>query len=372
MPGFSPHDHKMMRRALALAARGLGRTSPNPVVGAVVSDRRGHVLATGWHRRAGTDHGEVAALRKLGFRAPGATLYVTLEPCNHHGRTPPCTEAILRAGVARIVVAMRDPHPLVDGRGLRRLRAAGVRVEVGLLADQARRLNAPFLTRLERGRPLVTLKLAETLDGRLATRTGDSRWVTGPAARALVHRLRDQHDAVLVGAGTVLADDPRLTARGRPGARDPLRVILDGKLRTPPRARCLPALILCAQGAQPTRAARLERAGATLLRLPGRDGRISIPRALAALAAHGVQSLLCEGGGETGAALLEAGCVDRMVIFIAPKIIGGRDAVPAVGGRGVARLHDAITVEDARLQWVGQDAMICGDVYRARRGARAR
>lgn len=359
----------MMRRALALAARGLGRTSPNPAVGAVLCGPRRQVLATGWHKRAGLDHAEVAALRRLGFRAPGATLYVTLEPCDHQGRTPPCSQAIVRSGVRRVVVAMIDPHPLVAGRGVRRLRAAGLRVEVGLLESEARRLNEAWLHWLELGRPLVLLKLAETLDGKIATRSGDSRWVSGPEARALVHRMRDRFDAVLVGAGTIRADDPRLTTRGIQGGRggrDPVRVILDRNLTTPPGARALPAIILTGRAADRRREAALERAGATVVRTR------SLKDGLRALGRAGICSLLVEGGGETAGALLEAGCVDRVVMFIAPRIAGGREAVPAVGGRGVNRMADAIALERVRLRRVGQDVMITGDVHGARGSQRAR
>ena len=347
----------MMRRALRLAAKGVGRTSPNPAVGAVVCDRRGRVLATGWHKKAGTDHGEVVALRKLGFRAKGATLYVTLEPCAHHGKTPPCTDAVLRAGIGRVVVAMRDPFPLVDGRGIKILRAAGVRVDIGLMEDEARRLNEGWLHRLATGRPFVTLKLAETLDGKIATKSGDSRWVSGPAARALVHQMRDRNDAVLVGAKTVIADDPQLTTRGVRGGRDPVRVILDGELRTPAKARALPAIIL-------TRRQVKSKLNATIIQVP------NVARGMAALAERGICSVLCEGGGETAAALLEADCVDRVVFVIAPKIAGGRDAVPSVGGQGTRTMDQAIALRDVRLRQVGPDVIITGDVHGNRRGNR--
>ena len=354
----------MMQRALRLAGRGLGRTSPNPAVGAVVCDRRGRVIATGWHKKAGTDHGEVVALRKLGFRARGATLYVTLEPCAHHGKTPPCTEAVLRSGVKRVVVAMRDPFPLVDGRGIKQLRAAGVRVDVGLMEDEARALNRAWLHRLSCGRPFVTLKLAETLDGKIATRTGDSRWVSGPAARQLVHQMRNTHDAVLVGVKTVIADDPQLTTRGVRGGRDPIRIILDRELRTPPNARALPAIILAGPRANAKRAAALVRQGATVLTMR------NLAEGMRVLAKGGICSILCEGGGETAAALLEAGCVSRVVFVIAPKIAGGKQAVPSVGGQGAAMMKQAIELRDVRLRRVGPDVIITGDVHGNRRGDR--
>jgi diaminohydroxyphosphoribosylaminopyrimidine deaminase/5-amino-6-(5-phosphoribosylamino)uracil reductase len=361
---FDDHDRRMMRRALTLAAKGVGRTSPNPAVGAVVCDHRGRVIATGWHKKAGTDHGEVAALRKLGFDAKGSTLYVTLEPCAHTGKTPPCTDAVLRSGVRRVVVAMRDPFPLVNGRGIKQLRAAGVRVDVGLFEYEARELNESWLHRLSSGRPFVTLKLAETLDGKIATRTGDSRWVSSSEARALVHQMRDRNDAVLVGAQTVVADNPQLTTRGVRGGRDPIRIILDGQLRTPPKARALPAIILTSPSANRRRAAVLAQQGATVLTMR------NLAEGMRVLAKGGICSILCEGGGETAAALLEAGCVDRVVFFIAPKIAGGKQAVPSVGGHGAGSMDQAIALRDVRLRRVGPDVIITGDVHGNRRGDR--
>jgi diaminohydroxyphosphoribosylaminopyrimidine deaminase / 5-amino-6-(5-phosphoribosylamino)uracil reductase len=361
-------DEAFMRLALRQAARGLGRTSPNPVVGAVVV-KAGRVLAAGYHRRAGLDHAEVAALRRLGFRAPGADLYVTLEPCDHQGRTPPCTEAVIRAGVRRVVVAMRDPCKLVDGRGLARLRRAGIAVEVGVLAAEARRVAEHFVCAQERGRPFVTWKAAVTLDGRIATRTGDSRWVTGPGARGLGHQLRDTHDAILVGAGTVRVDDPLLTTR-RPGGRDPVRVVLDGRLTISPRARLLhsgsPAqtLVACTRDAPERRARALAAAGAEVLRLPGRGGRVRPQALLAALLERGILSVLLEGGGEAAATFLEAGLVDKVVAIVAPKLVGGRAAVPMLGGRGVARMADAVELCDTTHRRRGQDLVVTGYVHR--------
>jgi diaminohydroxyphosphoribosylaminopyrimidine deaminase/5-amino-6-(5-phosphoribosylamino)uracil reductase len=367
-PTDRSRDEAFMRLALRLAARGLGRTSPNPVVGAVLV-KAGRVLATGYHRRAGLDHAEVAALRRVGFQAPGADLYVTLEPCDHHGRTPPCTEAVIRAGVRRVVVGLRDPNPLVDGRGLRRLRRAGIAVEVGLLGPECRRVNEHFVCVQERGRPFVTWKAAVTLDGRIATRTGDSRWVTGGRARDLGHALRDTHDAILVGAGTVRVDDPLLTTR-RPGGRDPVRVVLDGRLTIPPRARLLhsgspaPTLVVCGRGAPGPRERALVAAGAEVLRLPGRGGRVSPKALLHALLARDLLSVLIEGGGETAATFLEAGLVDKVVMFVAPKLVGGVDAVPALGGRGVARMADAVNLCDTTYRQIGEEIMVSGYVHR--------
>lgn len=350
-------DERWMRRALALAARARGRQRPNPMVGAVVVSRSGRVLGTGWHRKAGEAHAEVLALRALGGKAPaGATLYVTLEPCAHHGKTPPCADAVIASGVRRVVVAMRDPYPLVDGRGLERLRRAGLDVTVGVCEAEARALNAPWLSVVTRGRPLVTLKLALTLDGRIAARGGDARWVTGEAARREAHRMRDRHDAILVGVGTVLADDPALTVRGLRGGRDPVRVVLDGRLRTPPGARVLApgpgTLLFCAEDAPGERpeAVRLPR---------GPDGRLPLAPVLAHLGRAGLLSVLVEGGGEVARSFLEARLVDRVTCFVAPKLVGG-DGVPALGPLGITRMADALALADVAVRRLGDDVMVTG------------
>ncbi len=310
-----------MRQAIALARRGLGRTSPNPPVGAVVV-ARGRIVGRGWHRRPGALHGEAAALRAAGRRARGATLYVTLEPCNHHGRTPPCTEAILAAGVRRVVFGARDPNPHVRGRGAARLRRAGVTVVGGVERAACEEVVAGFTSLVKRGRPLVTLKLAATLDGRIATRTGESRWISGPQARGLVHRWRDEMDAVMVGIGTVLADDPRLTCRRR-GGRDPLRVIIDSRLRIPLGALVLtkeaaPATLLASVIAQGRKLSALRTRGATVLSLPGRGGRVSLRRLFDELGRRGIASVLLEGGATLAAAALREGLVDRVALFVTP------------------------------------------------------
>ena len=338
------------------------------MVGALLA-RAKEVLATGWHRRAGEAHAEVIALAKLRGRAPGATLYVNLEPCTHHGRTPPCVPAILASGVRRVVIGMRDPDPRVRGRGIAALRRAGIEVQVGVLDEACRALNLAFSSAVALGRPRVTLKAAITLDGRIATRTGDSRWITDRRARAEAHRLRATHDAVLVGAATVLRDDPRLDVRHVPG-RDPLRIVLDGRLRTPPGARLLrggsPVWIACARAAPVARLRRLERAGARVLRLSPGAGGVDIRSLCRELGRRGVRSLLVEGGGETAAAFLRARCVDEVVAFVAPSIFGGRDAVPMVGGRGAARVRDAVRLQWRSLRRVGQAIMLRGRVHGAR------
>lgn len=322
------NDATWMARALTLAARGRGRTAPNPMVGAVIV-RDGAVLAEGWHHAPGTAHAEVDALDQLGGRAPGATMYVNLEPCCHFGRTPPCTDALLASGVRRVVVAMVDPDPRVSGRGLAILRESGLEVEVGLLEDEARLLNAPYLSAAERHRPFVVLKAAASLDGRIASGWGESRWITSGAARALGHHLRDQHDAILVGANTLSADDPALTTRVE-GGRDALPVVLDGRLRCPPGARLFESrrrpLILTGQDtlAAPEARARAGALPADVVGLP-RDatGRLDLAEALSELLRRGVHSVLVEGGGEVHRSFLDARLVDRVELFLAPCVLAG-------------------------------------------------
>ena len=339
----------MMRRALVLAARGLGETSPNPVVGCVVA-RDGRVVGEGFHARAGLPHAEAVALAAAGPRARGATLFVTLEPCAHHGRTPPCAPLVRDSGIARVVAALRDPHPLVAGRGLALLRRGGVAVETGLLAAEAARLDERFLAWAGRGRPFVLLKAAATLDGRIATAGGRSRWITSPAQRRQARWLRRLHDAVLVGIGTALADDPLLLPS--PRTRRPfLRVVLDSRLRLPPRSRLArtvtprsPVLVLCSA---PTRARRraLEHAGVEVAVVREENGHVSAPAALDALAARGVTSLMVEGGGEVLGSFLAARLVDQVALFRAPLLLGGRDSRPAFGGPDPIEVGDALRVE---------------------------
>jgi len=358
-------DVRWMAHALALARRALGRTHPNPAVGAVFV-RGGRVVGEGLTAPVGGAHAEVRALRQAGARARGADLYVTLEPCAHFGRTPPCVDALLPLGLRRVVVALVDPNPRVRGRSVRRLRAAGVRVDVGIGAAEAAALLAGYRSVVQRGRPVVTLKLAATLDGRIAARTGDARWITGAAARRRAHELRDVHDAVLVGAGTVRADDPRLTCR-LPRGRNPVRVVLCGPaLSLPPRARVLdtrsaPTWIVTARGARPAVAARLRRRGVELIELPARRGRIPFDAALAALTARGITSVLVEGGAAVAAAALEAGMVDRMAWFVAPSVLGG-DAIPAVGALGIDRASGAVSLVDVEVERIGRDGAVTASV----------
>ncbi len=360
---------EFMRRALELAERARGLTSPNPMVGAVLV-AGGVVVGEGFHRAAGAPHAETEALAAAGARARGATLYVTLEPCAHQGRTPPCASAIVAAGVRRVVVATGDPNPLVAGSGLDALRAAGVEVEVGLLAADATRQNRVFLTAMRERRPHVTLKAAASLDGRIADLHGSSRWITGEAARAVAHRLRSECDAIVVGVGTVLRDDPRLTVRReRPWPREPYRVVLDTNARTPPAAEIIRAgtpgraLVAVGHGAPAERVRALEQGGATVLRCPTRDGRIDVIALLAALQAREVRGVLVEGGSEVHASFLDADVVDRVALFLAPLLLGGREAPAVVGGQGRA-LKSAVRLETPAVTAVGDDLLVEADVVR--------
>jgi diaminohydroxyphosphoribosylaminopyrimidine deaminase/5-amino-6-(5-phosphoribosylamino)uracil reductase len=336
-------DLSHMRAALALARRGLGNTWPNPAVGCVVV-KHGRVIGRGWTQPGGRPPAETEALRRAGSQARGATAYVTLEPCSHHGRTPPCCDALIAAGVARVVMAMRDPDPRVNGRGVTLLRDACIIVEEGVLEAEARALNAGFFRRIERGLPIVTLKLASTLDGRIATGTGESRWITGPEARREAHALRARNDAILVGSGTVLADDPDLTCRIPGMERVPmLRVVADARLRTTPRARLVttanvaPTCIVTTPGHPPGALAPFIDAGVEVLTVPPAETGLDLRAMLGALARRGVTRVLAEGGAGLAAGLLRAGLVDRLAWFHAPGVIGA-EGHPATQGLHLAAL----------------------------------
>jgi diaminohydroxyphosphoribosylaminopyrimidine deaminase/5-amino-6-(5-phosphoribosylamino)uracil reductase len=364
---MSERDERFMTQALRQARKGEGRTWPNPAVGAVIVAGE-RILSRGYHRRAGTDHAEVDALRKLGFVVPSeAELYVTLEPCDHQGRTGSCTDVILRAGLRRVVVGTLDPHPHTDGQGLARLRQAGVEVTVGVREAACRELIRGFASVVERGRPWVVLKLASTLDGRIATRTGHSRWITAAPARKEAHRLRNRLDGILVGAGTVRTDDPRLTCRRIPRGRDPLRVVVSGSLDLDPTAQVFTrsdrgpsAVVATRRRASADAARRLKEAGAEVLRLPSSGGRVSLESLLEALAERGLTTLLVEGGAAITASFFERGLVDEVQWFVAPKILGGLEAVPAVAGKGVARMDQALELANVSIRPVGPDWLVRG------------
>lgn len=365
-------EEKYMRQALDLARRGEGRTAPNPPVGAVVV-RGDSVVGRGFHPRAGEPHAEIFALREAGGLAAGSDLYVTLEPCSHYGRTGPCTEAIKKAGVARVFVGVRDPNPQVDGRGLAQLGAAGIKTRCGILEDECRRLIAPFAKMLRTGLPYVILKAAMTLDGQIATSCGDSRWISSEASRQQVHRLRDRVDAVMVGAGTVLKDDPHLTTRLSNGGRDALRVVVDSRLEIPEKARILhleskaPTLLAVSTHVPPDRIRRYEKNGVQVLRVCGRQGRIDLELLLRELGKMPVQCILLEGGSRLNGLMLQRRLVDRLMVFVAPRLLGGADGLPLFSGEGVRCMKEALQLEDVRYSFWGPDILIEGevpDVYR--------
>ena len=364
------NDTDYMKMALHLAQQGRGRTSPNPMVGAVVV-KDGAVAGMGYHQKAGTPHAEIHALNEAGMAAQGSTLYVTLEPCCHRGRTLPCVDFIIRSRVARVVAAMQDPNPLVNGRGIRMLRDAGIKVDVGILENEARKLNEFFIKYITKKIPFVILKAAVSLDGRIATRTGESRWITGEAARERAHEIRDTVDAVLVGVNTVITDNPSLTTRlnGREG-RDPIRIILDTHLRTPLDARVIvndsPAKTFIFAGGDVARErikAYQERNVTVLVAKKGMH-RIEFVQILEDLGVMEVSSLMIEGGAEVHASALKSGIVDRVVFFVAPKIIGGGGSREAIANLGVERIRDAMQIEHVHVEQVGEDVMIEGDVIK--------
>lgn len=360
-----------MRVALRLAEKAKGRTSPNPMVGALVV-KGGKVIASGYHRKAGAPHAEAIALKKAGKKAKGATLYVTLEPCSHMDkRTPPCTPLVLQSGVKRVVIAMTDPNPRVVGRGIKTLKKAGLDVVTGVLEEDARRLNEAFIKYITTGMPFVTLKIAQTLDGKIATASGESKWITGEKAREEGHRLRNGNDAILVGINTVLKDDPSLTTR-IPGGHDPIRVIVDSHLRVSLKAKVLtqksPAVTYIAtlDSMPKDKLVKLLDAGAEILMARGRKGQVDLKYLMKMLGSFGVTSVLIEGGAEVNASALQTGIVDKVVMFIAPMIMTGMDSLSCIGGRSPATLGRAVRLRDVISRRVGLDLMIEGYIVKTR------
>jgi diaminohydroxyphosphoribosylaminopyrimidine deaminase / 5-amino-6-(5-phosphoribosylamino)uracil reductase len=360
MPSTAATDERFMREALALAEERVGLTSPNPAVGCVLV-RGGRIVGRGATAPGGRPHGEVQALKQAGARARGATAYVTFEPCAHHGQTPPCARTLVEAGITRAVVATIDPYPPVRGRGIALLKKAGIATTIGVLEAEARRVNEGFITRVMRKRPFGLLKLAMSIDGRIATEGGDSKWISSEESRAIVHRWRRECDAVLVGAGTVLADNPRLTCRA-PGGRDPVRVIVDARLRTSPNARMFfmrskASTIIVTTVANLREAnLRYRNPGVESLAMPDLAGEIDLAALMAEFARRGWNKVLIEGGARTAASVLAAGIVDRIAFFVAPRIIGG--GTPAVEGLGYTRVRDSISVENLSVKRVGSDLLL--------------
>jgi len=360
-------DQFYMKEALRLAAKGRGRTSPNPMVGSVIA-LQDRIVGKGYHQYLGGPHAEINALRDAGERARAAVLYVTLEPCNHFGRTPPCTQAILDAGISRVVVGMRDPNVRVKGGGVEYLREQGLIVETGVLEKQCRLLNQSFIKNVTRGIPYVTLKAAMTLDGCIAARTGDSRWISNESSRRFVHRLRRTLDGILVGIGTALADDPMLTARmdNKSSRRQPVRIVLDTSLSVPMEsqlvrtAREVPVWVACGEDTATAKAALLTNAGVKLIRLPAVNGRIDLNALLGALYNMEIGSLLVEGGAHVLGNFLEQRLADDFCFFYAPKILADPQSLPAFFGKAKGSMAEALEVYDIRVRRFGSDVMLSG------------
>ena len=368
-------DELYMQRALQIAAQAAGKTFPNPMVGAVIV-KNGQVIADGWHEKAGLAHAEAVALAKAGENARGADLYVTLEPCSHQGRTGPCADAIIKAGVKRVYVAIRDPNPLVAGKGIERLKAAGVDVIEGLRKEEALKLNEVFLKWITTNTPFVACKYAMTLDGKIATKTGDSKWITGEAARRQTHVLRNLYAAILVGVGTVIADDPELTCRIA-GGSNPVRIVLDSRARIPLNSKLLHdgqarTIVVTTELAPQESLEKLRETKAEVIQTASHNGRVDLKKLLSYLGENELTSVLVEGGGEVHGALFAQGFVDKVYAFIAPKIIGGRDALGPVAGIGKEKMSEAVELVDMEISQIAEDFLLTGyvkkgvaDVYRA-------
>ena len=359
-------DFKFMKQALREARKGLGRTSPNPAVGAVIV-RKGEVVARGYHRRAGLPHAEADALEKLEKTYPGDNLYVTLEPCNHIGRTPPCTHAILKSGIKRVVIGMKDPNPMVAGGGCEFLKENGIEVVENVLETECRRLNEDFLKFTASGCPFVIAKSALTMDGWIATSSGHSQWITNNKSRQFVHRLRDRVDAVMVGIGTVLADDPSLTTRLKRGrGKDPLRIIVDTHLSTPLNGKLLtqnaPAdtLIVTSEDAELEDQERFHANGVSTLLCPARAGKIDLEALMAKLGEMSITSLLVEGGASITGSMLREKLIDKFYIFKAPKILGGDDGIPMASGPGAKKMDGCLVLKEIKVRRFGDDVLIRG------------
>ncbi len=359
-------DDRFMWMALDLARQGRGRTSPNPMVGAVVV-QGSEVVGTGYHQAAGSPHAEVIALEKAGDKARDATLYMNLEPCSHHGRTGPCTEVIIRAGVSRVVAAMVDPNPLVSGRGFARLADVGIKIKEGILEPKARQLNETFIKFITTGMPFVSVKVAMSLDGKIGTATGESHWITGGKARQFAHRLRDHSDAIVVGIETVLKDNPQLTTRIEGGGgKDPVRVVVDSTARLPLDARVIESsssahvILAVTEKASPDKCRALQGKGVEVIILPSKEGRVDVAALMKKLADRELTAVLVEGGGTLNYSLLEQSLIDKLFIFIAPLIIGGKESPTAFAGTGITPLSKAWSVEDVELKQFDRDMLLIG------------
>lgn len=356
-------DEKFMAEALRIAKNAEGRTSPNPMVGAVIV-KDGKIIAEGWHRKAGTPHAEIHALNMAGSLAKDSTMYVTLEPCSHFGRTPPCANKIVDAGIKKVVVAMKDPNPLVAGKGIEILRAAGIEVEVGILENDARRLNEVFLKYITKKIPFVTAKFACSLDGKISTVTGESQWISCEESRKFVHHLRDISDGIMVGVGTVLNDNPSLTSRIENG-KNPVRIIVDSFARTPLNAKILndgaaKTIIAVTENAPAEKVVKLKKSGAEII-FSG-NLQVELNLLMQELINREITSVLLEGGGTLNFSMFRAGLVDKVFAFVAPKIIGGKTSLTPVAGGGFEKLSDAVNLENLTAEKIGTDILISGYV----------
>jgi len=355
-------DRVFMQKALELAVRGRGRTSPNPMVGAVIV-KKGKIIAEGYHRKAGTPHAEIVALRKAGPQAKGAVLYVNLEPCCHtEKKTPPCTRAIIKSGIKKVVAAMTDPNPRVRGRGLKELQAAGIHTETAVMETEARKLNEAFIKYITRKEPFVFLKIAQTLDGKIATASGDSKWITGKRARRYVHKLRDEVDALLVGIGTVEKDDPSLDCRIK-GGRNPYRVVVDSSLQIPLTARLLGhednrTIIATTGKASRKKIDLLLSRGVRIIVTGDKDGKVDLKALMKELGGMDITSVMIEGGSSINASALSSGIVDKVLVFVAPRILGGVDSIPSIGGKSPLLIEHAVKLKKTSITTFGDDILL--------------
>lgn len=369
---MSTVDEKMMLRALALAERGLGRVEPNPAVGAVITAGEA-VIGEGHHQFFGGPHAEIHALRVAGEKARGATMYVTLEPCCHHGKTPPCTDAVISAGIERVVVAMQDPFEKVAGGGLARLREAGIKVDVGLCENRAMKLNAAYLKLHQRGLPFFTAKWAMTLDGKVATAAGDSRWISSAQSRELVHRMRDRTDAVMIGVSTAVTDDPELTCR-LPGGRNPTRIVVDTRARLSFESKLVrttgdvPLWVACGTSAPRDAVKTLRSVGCRVIQLPEVAGKVDVGALAEMLGKEPLTNVFVEGGGTLLGSLFDARLIDRVMVFLAPKLLGGKHTPAAVAGEGVKFVSQAWAVRDLKVTRIAGDILVEGDVFYGEEG----
>ncbi len=355
-------DNKFMAIAIDLAKSSEGMTNPNPLVGAVVV-RLGRIVGRGYHKKCGLPHAEVNAIKSAGAKAKGATLYVTLEPCDHYGRTPPCTDAIIKSGIKRVVIGMRDPNPITDGRGIKKLRKHGIAIRLGVLKNEAAAINKPFIKFVTRKMPLVRVKLAESIDGKIATKSGDSKWISSDESRRRVQILRSRVDAVMVGVNTVLKDDPSLLCK-IPGLKQPFRVIVDSQLKVSLSAKIFTTsdkhsvILATTKSASFKKAEQFAKNGISVLFCKARSGRVDLKDLLKKLAWLNIIDILVEGGGELTAGLIESRLVDQLIFFISPKIIGGRDAKTSVEGEGVNKVKDAIQLKNVTVKMCGDDILV--------------